>query len=203
MPNEYKPKIITRTCEKCGNTFQQDSADYVNHNIQPRRFCSSKCRTLAKHLNLPAICDNCGEGFTKNHSKTKWCSPRCAQQHHQKVTNRRQIDKRREDKYKMSPGQYKRMLGFQCGVCAICGQQETNTRNGVAIRLAIDHCHKTGRNRSLLCARCNMLLGNLEDNFALIDNFIEYLQYHGFRTQGPELGYMVPVPKLYNPDALT
>lgn len=192
-------------CERCGNTFQQDSANYVDHDVQPRKYCSSECRTLAKRPNNPAICERqlCKKPYTKNHSRQKWCSSKCGQAHHQEVTNRRRINQRREEKYKMSSGQFDRMVEFQSGRCAICREPQTVQRAGKVIRLNIDHCHKTGRNRSLLCTRCNLLLGGLEDCFALIDNFVEYLQYHGFRTQGPHLEYMRPVPLLYNPDELT
>jgi hypothetical protein len=47
---------------------------------------------------------------------------------------------------------YDRLLGEQGGVCAICGNPP-KTR-----RLHIDHDHKTGKVRGLLCHRCN---GNL------------------------------------------
>lgn len=39
----------------------------------------------------------------------------------------------------------------QKGCCYICGKHESN----FAKRLAVDHNHKTGRVRGLLCYRCN------------------------------------------------
>ena len=54
----------------------------------------------------------------------------------------------------------------QNGVCAICDQCETHTtKTGrPANRLSIDHCHHTGRVRSLLCTRCNTVLGLLDES---------------------------------------
>lgn len=42
----------------------------------------------------------------------------------------------------------------QGGCCAICKKPETNFKN----RLAVDHNHRTGRVRGLLCYYCNRIL---------------------------------------------
>ncbi len=48
---------------------------------------------------------------------------------------------------------YDRMFAEQKGLCKICGGDTPNKR------LAIDHDHKTGKVRGLLCLRCNTKLG--------------------------------------------
>jgi len=58
---------------------------------------------------------------------------------------------------------YKELFEKQNGVCAICGKEETRKLNGNICRLCIDHDHKTGEVRGLLCQRCNTKLGHLED----------------------------------------
>ena len=68
--------------------------------------------------------------------------------------------------YGISADDYGSMLQRQRGVCKICGRPEKNRR------LAVDHDHKTGRVRGLLCTSCNRTLGILENNF---DAFMEYL----------------------------
>lgn len=47
---------------------------------------------------------------------------------------------------------------LQGGVCAIC------RRGPGKRRLAIDHCHTTGKLRGLLCERCNTGIGHLGDS---------------------------------------
>ena len=47
---------------------------------------------------------------------------------------------------------YNQMLAKQKGCCAMCKGQNTTTRNGKIKRYAIDHCHKTGKVRGLLCS---------------------------------------------------
>jgi len=51
---------------------------------------------------------------------------------------------------------YHAMLNTQGGVCAICSAPPTKKR------LAVDHDHKTGKNRGLLCAMCNHALERME-----------------------------------------
>jgi Recombination endonuclease VII len=48
--------------------------------------------------------------------------------------------------------EYQRLLTFQGGVCAICGNPPKNRR------LSVDHNHRTGKVRGLLCFRCNRAL---------------------------------------------
>jgi hypothetical protein len=57
------------------------------------------------------------------------------------------------------------------GRCDICNEKEL-AKNG---RLHIDHCHKTGTFRGLLCAKCNTGLGLFRDNPDLLIAAINYL----------------------------
>ncbi len=54
--------------------------------------------------------------------------------------------------------QYDQMSERQNGVCAICGNINKSGR-----RLYVDHNHKTGKIRGLLCHKCNTYLSALED----------------------------------------
>jgi hypothetical protein len=68
--------------------------------------------------------------------------------------------------------EYDRLLARQGGVCAICRRD----RPGKAKRmLAVDHCHRTGRVRGLLCMRCNTTLSAIGDSVSGIQRFIDYL----------------------------
>jgi hypothetical protein len=68
---------------------------------------------------------------------------------------------------------YQKMLEAQGHKCAICGSPPPNNRK---TRLAIDHCHKTGKVRGLLCDRCNRSIGLLKDNVSILQKAIEYLK---------------------------
>ena len=60
------------------------------------------------------------------------------------------------------------MLADQDGKCAIC----TKPFPG---RIAIDHDHRTGRVRGLLCTSCNTGIGKLGDDPELLLRAISYL----------------------------
>lgn len=73
--------------------------------------------------------------------------------------------------------EYLRQLDIQDNKCAICGEEETyqSGRN----RLSADHDHITGIRRELLCARCNLALGAVNDDPDLLDKMAQYLRRHG------------------------
>lgn len=71
------------------------------------------------------------------------------------------------------------MMLDQGGVCAICEMPETRVLFGKTVSLAVDHCHRSGIVRQLLCTRCNLLLGNVDDDQALLEAAANYLVKHG------------------------
>jgi hypothetical protein len=74
---------------------------------------------------------------------------------------------------------YDKLLKDQNGVCAICkGPERFLSRNGFPKHMAVDHCHKTGRVRGLLCHHCNTGIGNLNDSVELLKDAIRYLEKH-------------------------
>ena len=72
---------------------------------------------------------------------------------------------------------YESLFEQQSGVCAICGKPETRkTQTGGVSSLAVDHDHKTGAIRGLLCMTCNNALGHFYDSIELLENAIRYLK---------------------------
>ena len=60
----------------------------------------------------------------------------------------------------------------QNGKCANSGCQEKLDKNGAHI----DHDHKTGKIRGLLCRSCNLTIGNAKENVVRLRGLITYLQ---------------------------
>jgi hypothetical protein len=75
-----------------------------------------------------------------------------------------------KQKYGITLEQYEAMFNEQKGVCYICKSESLNRR------LSVDHCHKTGKIRRLLCDKCNMTLGLVNDSQELLKQFIFYLK---------------------------
>ena len=81
-------------------------------------------------------------------------------------------------KYKISPEEYAALLRKQKGLCAVCRQPERAKLRGKTKRLALDHCHRTGKIRGMLCSRCNTALGLLGDSVPLLRAAIKYMVKH-------------------------
>lgn len=90
-----------------------------------------------------------------------------------KLTARKSRLKR---KYGITPIVYDKMFENQNGVCAICGKKETkHDRYGNIKNLQVDHNHKTGKIRGLLCFMCNAGVGMFDDCIENLRNAIHYL----------------------------
>lgn len=67
---------------------------------------------------------------------------------------------------------YKKIYAEQHGNCAICGKSQSNQKQ----RMCIDHSHKTGKVRGLLCTHCNKGLGMFEDSIDVLLSAVSYLK---------------------------
>lgn len=74
--------------------------------------------------------------------------------------------------YGISVADYDAMLLAQDGRCAIC---LSDSPGGVAQHFSVDHCHRTGRVRGLLCLSCNGMLGNARDRREVLLAAVDYL----------------------------
>lgn len=64
-------------------------------------------------------------------------------------------------------------LGYACDICA-----RTRKRDGKSLQLNVDHDHRTGLIRGILCTRCNDLLGYVHEDAELL------ARAAGYATQG-------------------
>ena len=162
--------MATKQCEYCQSEFN------VKANVPGvvKRFCSPKCASR-KRLNIPKKCINCGKDFPGRHNK--YCSRRCLQHFNKTKMREDDVVYQLRRHYKMTLEQYEALLLQQNGRCAICRKFETHQFNNITRRLSVDHCHETNQVRGLLCARCNMAIGQFNDDWLLLENALEYLTY--------------------------
>ncbi len=80
------------------------------------------------------------------------------------------VKRRNLKRYDLSYENWLRMWEEQDGKCAICEKPFNKPSNA-----CVDHNHKTGEIRGLLCNRCNYGLGFFNDNQKLIIRAIKYL----------------------------
>ncbi|MBS0167551.1 MAG: endonuclease VII domain-containing protein [Nitrospira sp.] len=84
-----------------------------------------------------------------------------------------------KNRYRIGLATYNGMLDAQGHVCAICAAPDMV--NGK--RLAVDHDHKTGQVRGLLCTRCNIALGHFGDDVEKLRRAAEFLREYGLDRQ--------------------
>lgn len=77
-------------------------------------------------------------------------------------------------KYGITLKQYNDMLEIQSGKCSVCGELFSDKEQ----KLVVDHCHKTGRVRGLLCSRCNVALGFARDCPHVLRSLADYIEHH-------------------------
>ena len=73
--------------------------------------------------------------------------------------------------YGLSPEDWQQMFDNQEGCCAVCGVHQSKLKK----TLNVDHNHKTGEIRKLLCGLCNKALGLLKENPTIIRSLADYI----------------------------
>lgn len=76
-------------------------------------------------------------------------------------------------KYGLTESDFQNLIDSQQGCCAIC---KTLLMIGGKGGCKIDHCHKTGIVRGILCSPCNTGIGHLKDDINILQTAIYYLE---------------------------
>lgn len=86
-------------------------------------------------------------------------------------------------RYGLTIEDYNVLVEKQNGLCAICGLPEKTIRGGKLLPIAIDHNHRSGEIRGLLCQSCNRAIGLLKaDTFGTL-NLIKAIGYLNDKTK--------------------
>ena len=106
---------------------------------------------------------NCGHGLCKSCYFQYWSLTHRGSESIRK-TNLKYL-------YKLTPSEYERMLKRQNNKCAICESIFPGKKGS----FHVDHNHVTKKVRGLLCHKCNVGIGCLRDNIAILKQAISYL----------------------------
>lgn len=152
-------------CDVCGKEYNSHlslGGHKSSHNRKPKKDLKiAKCLFCGKQIKNP-----------------KFCSLLHKQKYYSNILEKRKLEKRIS--VKMTRGKDVKMVKLDITNgelekyrlshtrCEIC-EKECDVKG----KLSIDHDHKTGKFRGLLCFRCNISLGHLEDK---LDKAIKYLK---------------------------
>lgn len=165
-------------CPVCDKTFLKRRVN--------QKYCSKKCQTLGNQRNWNK---NNKEHIKKYREKTRESRNNTRRKRYNDSKayreNRILVDKKyhknnpnakkagRLRKYGLTYEQFEQMLKDHFYQCAICGFEYDGNK---AMFPFIDHNHKTGKVRGLLCSKCNFAIGQLNDDTRLLKRAIKYLE---------------------------
>lgn len=136
---------MTKTCSKEGCN---------NSNIEQGRTICRDCRKLQQRTHAKQVRAKDPDKYNKL----------------MREYNKKNYFRQRLYRYGLLPEEYDQMLYNQDSKCAICGKPPKGK-----YPLAIDHHHKTGKVRGLLCFGCNRAIAIL-DNPELLNKANAYLK---------------------------
>lgn len=122
-----------------------------------------KCTTVKPILEFP-------KNSTSYDGYGGYCKPchnRQVRETRKKNGTRKYFLKRR---YGITQDDFDRMVETQEGLCAIC------KKPGGKKPWHVDHDHKTGKVRGILCHHCNTALGNFNDDLEVLQRALDYLK---------------------------
>lgn len=144
---KHGKNVNYKVCQMCGQKISSASA----------KFCIKCSSSLNKHkFKSGKLHKNYKHGL----SKTKEYRRNC-----QLLRN-----------YNITLREYRELLKQQNNVCKICNKTNTKKFKNKITPLVVDHDHRTGKVRGLLCNKCNSALGYFKENLINLEKAIMYLK---------------------------
>lgn len=135
--------------------------------------------TIQARKDARLICQVCGKPVPPERKyATMYCSYRCKKSSPARTSpgyRRKAFASSVRIKYKLSVEEYAHLLNDQDHRCTICGTREWG---GISGNPHVDHCHTSGRVRSLLCDRCNRGIGIFLEDPERLTAAAAYLRSH-------------------------
>lgn len=132
---------------------------------------------------MPRRIKECQVESCKNKTYGILCKPHDNERRHNSKKFLNQSDYRRDwqyrKKYGISLDEFDAFWVIFKGRCGICNKElaETQNRRGQSLNcVAVDHNHKTGKVRGLLCNACNKGLGLFYENKEILKSAIKWLE---------------------------
>lgn len=172
---------MIKLCVKCKKSKALDEFGTRLRNFDGKRGRCKDCEKQDRDIYLAtprgeaARLASSKKWYAKNRTYTLKRQRIWASEHYQHLFNyrRRTLLKKL---YGMTMDQYAEMEESQNHQCKICG---TKAPGRGYRHFFIDHCHKTGKVRGLLCTHCNLAIGQLADDVDRIRRAADYIEHDG------------------------
>lgn len=177
-----RKRSVSEICSKC----YISSTKATDHKVCARckidkPFSEYSCRRKSSVRSVCKICaaEQAKEWRIENPEKLKAQKKRHDQTRTGKIAIRRRTIVRMLPNISRDQAHALAIKAFEAKFCDICGVEFNNNSN-------VDHCHKTGRVRGILCSSCNNGLGRFKDNPKVIRKAALYLERIGPVCAGKE-----------------
>lgn len=172
-------------CRECHNAKQRAYVDRARTTKTPAvegiRICKS-CQQIRHMTEFPiqfaatdgrmALCK-----FCENARQRTWRKAAMASRPDFVAARQLSQDKHKAQRYGLTLEAYRELEAKVTGKCEVCHKPPRCRKQWRAdSRLHIDHCHKTGKVRGLLCTDCNRAIGLFEDDPAALFRAAEYVR---------------------------
>jgi len=170
-------EIVDKTCPKCKTSkplllFSKNKTNKDGYAYECKACHSLRIKDLRQRE---------PEKFKEMGRKWRENNPEYVVSWKERNKGKTKTAKRKEylkSKYGITPDQYNEMRVLQNYSCFTCGKHEDDVPKASDTSLNVDHCHKTGVIRKLLCMSCNIALGKVKDDITILENLIKYLKDH-------------------------
>jgi hypothetical protein len=185
---ELKPIKAMGMCHKCYQRYLRHDDPTIERIVKKGDEPCSNCG--ARPVHAKHLCANCYARYIARGDPKRIKTMKIAECTKCGVTKRIRVKGLcaacyaadiRAVKFGLPENAYEVMLEEQNGACAICGgvgEYKDGVKKGDKKKMHMDHDHKTGKVRALLCQMCNQGLGSFKDSPELLTNAIDYLKAH-------------------------
>jgi len=172
--------LIEKRCPKCNKVYPA-TAKYFYRHARKKDGLNSWCKECNRKACQKYMQTEKGKVIRKKYQQSE--KGKQTQKRYAATINgqRKRHNNSLKSNYNFTLKEYDKLFQQQNGKCAICRKPETaSNQYGIRV-LSVDHNHRTGKVRGLLCDRCNRMLGFARENGTVLEKAIKYLQYHDSR----------------------
>jgi hypothetical protein len=148
---------MSNVCLQCSSPIPVGTAN------RPRKYCSKSCAVTHRYF----VARGGGPPLTGAQR-----SARCRAANPGAQTRWKRAHRLKQKG--LTPELFDDMLKSQGGKCALC--EHEHVAGHARKSLVVDHCHRSGRLRGLLCHSCNRAIGLMRDDPARLRYAAEYLE---------------------------
>ncbi len=140
------------TSFKIGNIRSKESIEKQSQTMK-RQFALKERTTPSEFISTPGYkksykkhktCEKCGKPYFATANRQRWCLECVPNNYHRRIIQR----------YNLSKSEFDNLIIINDGSCWICLKNKAKV---------VDHDHKTGKVRGLLCNHCNLALNLIQD----------------------------------------